>query len=295
MRIRFPASRHRGFTLIELLVVIAIIAILAGILLPALAKAKTKAQGISCMNNTKQLMLAWKFYIDDNNDRLPFAYAEDASQPVTYNAAWVHGNIDSPNGVPRFPNDIWDVSNTLAKGALWKYAGQNADIYRCPADNFKVLHTGGLHKGTKAPRIRSNSMNAWVGMNGDTRPIPGDYTWYGLPPLRKFNKTADMVAPGPVNTWVLVDENPISINDGFFCPDFSNYNRSSGTVTTLTLPDAPGSYHNGACGFSFADGHSEIHRWTDGRMKVADPTLENHNAPTKNRDVYWLLEHSTSQ
>jgi prepilin-type N-terminal cleavage/methylation domain-containing protein/prepilin-type processing-associated H-X9-DG protein len=284
-----PQIRSFGFTLIELLVVIAIIAILAGILLPALAKAKTKAQGVFCMNNTHQLMLAWKYYVDDNNDKLPFAYAENSGRPVTYNAAWVHGNVDSPNHVPSFPNDVWNPTNTLMTGSIWKYAGENLAIYRCPADNYKVLHSGGPLKGQKAPRIRSNSMNAWVGMNGDLDP-PGTYSWYGGPTYRKFNKFSDMILPGPAMTWVLLDENPVSINDGFFCVDYTGYR------TSYLLPDGPASYHNGACGFSFADGHSEIHRWTDARTKAPDNTspTQNHGSPTKNRDIDWLWDHSTA-
>jgi len=288
---RSPLPRL-GFTLIELLVVIAIIAILAGMLLPAIAKAKSKAQGAFCMNNTKQLMVAWRLYVEDNDDKLPYAYAENSTQdalaPHTYAAAWVHGNVDSPGGNPVVPQDIWDVNNTLAKGAIWKYVGNAASIYRCPADNFKVVHSGGALRGQKAPRIRSNSMNAWVGMNGDTRPRPGDYTWYGDARYRKFNKMSDMIAPGPSLTWVLVDENPISINDGFFCPDFRGYPNAP------SMPDAPASYHNGACGFSFADGHSEIHKWKDPRTKVADPTSQNHAGPTRNQDVEWIWRHSTA-
>jgi prepilin-type N-terminal cleavage/methylation domain-containing protein/prepilin-type processing-associated H-X9-DG protein len=285
-----PRSSHvhsAGFTLIELLVVIAIIAILAGMLLPALSKAKSKAQGTTCMNNTKQLMLAWKFYVDDNDDHLPFAYAENAARPATYNAAWVHGNIDSPNHIPAFPNDVWNPTNTLMTGSLWKYAGQSLGIYRCPADNYKVLNSTGPYKGRQTTRIRSNSMNAWVGMNGDLNP-PGDYSWYGGPTYRKFTKFSDMIAPGPALTWVLLDENPVSINDGFFCVDYTGYR------TDYRMPDAPASYHNGACGFAFADGHSEIHRWTDPRTKAVDPTTQNHGSPTKNHDIDWLWDHSTA-
>jgi prepilin-type processing-associated H-X9-DG protein len=107
---------------------------------------------------------------------------------------------------------------------------------------------------------------------------------------------SDMTAPGPSMTWVLVDENPVSINDGFFCPDFRTYNIANPASSTLSLPDAPASYHNGACGFSFADGHSEIHKWTDPRTKAKDPTAENHNSGPlgKNRDIFWLLQRSTA-
>ena len=121
------ARRNRaGFTLIELLVVIAIIAILASLLLPALSKAKAKAQGIMCLNNNKQLMMAWRFYVDDNNDRLPFAYVEDNTANKNYWFAWMHGILDYSNGNAA----NWNPTNTIMHGAIWKYTGNSLAIYK---------------------------------------------------------------------------------------------------------------------------------------------------------------------
>ena len=231
-----------GFTLIELLVVIAIIAILAGMLLPALAKAKTKAQGIGCMNNTKQLMVAWRMYSEENQDRIPFAYVEDNPANKNYPFAWVHGIMTYGNA----DQDNWNPDTTLAKGAIWPFTGKSKAIYRCPADMTTVKPTSGPYAGKVIPRLRSNSMNSWVGMN------EGNWTWFGGPEFRKYVKLGDMVDPGPTKTWVLVDEHPDSINDGFFCVDMNGYPNPA----SAKLPDFPASYHNGACGFAFADGHS---------------------------------------
>lgn len=267
-----------AFTLIELLVVIAIIAILAGMLLPALAKSKQKAQGIMCMGNTKQLMLAWKLYIDDNNDNLPYAYA-DAGGPKA-SLAWCQGIEDWSDS----NTDNWNETNTVARGAIWKYTGPSQKIYTCPADKYTVRPTSGPYKGKTIPRLRSNSMNSWCGMN------EGNWTWFGGPEFRKFLKTADMIAPGPSMTWVLVDEHPDSMNDGFFCVDMNGYPAAAQTK----LPDVPASYHNGACGFAFADGHSEIKKWLDPRTK---PPVTKKGLPSpsqaNNKDVIWLWEHST--
>lgn len=267
---RFPRSRPPyAFTLIELLVVIAIIAILAGMLLPALSKAKSKGQGIMCMNNTRQLMLAWRLYVEDQNGRIPPAYSDNPA-----NLSWVYGILDWNGG----NRDNWDITNTLARGSIWRYTGQAYKIYKCPADIFM----------TKAParaRLRSNSINAWVGMHD------GKATWFGnSPPWRMFLKEADFVAPA--DTWVFVDEHPDSINDGFFCTDMKPAPNLSGAV----LPDCPASYHNGACGFVFADGHSEIKRWVDRRTKV--PVKRADYVPgnqSNNKDIEWLWSKTTQR
>jgi prepilin-type N-terminal cleavage/methylation domain-containing protein/prepilin-type processing-associated H-X9-DG protein len=262
--------RSSGFTLIELLVVIAIIAILAGMLLPALAKAKQKGQGIMCMNNTKQLMLAWRQYCDDYNDRLPWGYA-----PAGTPGAWVYG-IEDWNGNNR---DNTDVTNTLMKGVIWKYTGPSQKIYKCPADVFTTPAPKSV------PRLRSNSMSSWCGMD------QGKPTWFGnSPPWRMFLKTGDFASPS--DTWVLVDEHPDSMNDGFFCTQMN----PAPNLAAAELPDCPASYHNGACGFSFADGHSEIHKWKDKRtMPAVKRTGYSPGNQSNNKDVEWLWSKTTQR
>ncbi len=230
----------RGFTLIELLVVIAIIAILAAMLLPALSKAKTKSQGISCMNNLRQLMLGWKMYPDDHGDLLLASLDVPAAEK---RVRWVTGNLNFDTGNP----NNTDVTLDIQKSPLMPYIGKNSfAIWKCPADQAVIKSRSGV-----LPRVRSNSMSQVFDVGSW---LPGaTYRVYGKPSL----------IVNPAKTFVFVDEHPDSINDGAFAVQMAEPNATSARII-----DFPASYHNGACGFSFADGHSEIHKWRGSKIKA---------------------------
>jgi prepilin-type N-terminal cleavage/methylation domain-containing protein/prepilin-type processing-associated H-X9-DG protein len=294
---RDTGAARRGFTLIELLVVIAIIAILAAMLLPVLAKSKSKAQQIYCLNNGKQMSLSVHMYTGDFSDLL--LPNEDTSTPPNGHV-WVWGDAGVAGAQEFNPDVLRDPTRSL----LAPYTVKNISIYKCPADNRIGTYTGTdpASVGKKVPAARTFSMNQAVGTacagwisgagHSATPPLyPVNGPWLdnshshkANSPFKTFGKTSDFGKVSASTIWMFLDEDQYSLNDGGF--GFG--------MNTPEWIDWPGTYHNRGCGFAFCDGHSEIHGWKNGETAVVGGNVSRRSVPP-NPDWAWMRDHTSSR
>lgn len=266
-----PCSRA-AFTLIELLVVIAIIAILAAMILPALARAKLKAESARCISNQKQLSMAWIMYADDHEETV----TPNKATVSPTGDSWVAGNLSWDNGNQDNINTAYLTDPKYA--LLSPYTSRGAGVYKCPGDKVPC---------DLGERVRSYSMNNM--MNSDIDGVPASYlNKKPAAQYRVYQKITDVLAPSPANAWVFVDEHADSINDGFFWVNM---------FLTTKWEDIPASYHGSSGAFAFADGHAEIKKWTDGSIKER-PVVKSYNqgSATANptNDLFWVQSHTTA-
>jgi prepilin-type N-terminal cleavage/methylation domain-containing protein/prepilin-type processing-associated H-X9-DG protein len=252
------APHSRAFTLIELLVVIAIIAILAALLLPALAGSKSRAQGIVCMSNIKQLALGWNLYADDNDDLLINNHGKP--ETIAKRDTWAN-NVQDWGSSDDNINPVY-----LTDSKLGPYVSRSVRVFKCPADRVPAAN---------GERIRSVAMNAMVGN-------PGELTNQFNPDYVQFYKITEM--PNPSGIFVFLDEHCDTINDGFFVNRLDSYQWGN----------VPGSYHNNAANFSFADGHVETHRWTGDAIRPArQGGVGGTYAASPTTDFEWLKQRTS--
>ena len=274
---RFPAIR--AFTLIELLVVIAIIAILAGLLLPVLARAKGRAYRVECMSNQKQLILAWGLYTSDNQERFALN-GGDTAVGSTAPHLWAYGGNHGD------PETLTNINYLIgSQYALFAPYVLTEKVYKCAADRSLWPLWSGNGSSKTVLELRSYSMNCYFGMNAANPPAPlngvdaNNYVFY--------RKSTDLTADAPANRFVFIDVNPASI----CTPAFG---------VSMNYPEfihMPSSMHENLGIVVFADSHAEAHKWLDSRTMIGVPPgaayIPHDLASPGNVDLQWIQQHAT--
>jgi prepilin-type processing-associated H-X9-DG protein len=266
-----PALPAGAFTAIELLVVIAMVALGALLLVPALARTRTNSPALQCLNNVKQMAMAWAMYSDDNSGQLVYNRQGGSVGKSPGNEGWVGGWLDFTTSTDNTNSAL------LVNHSKYPYAAflgpyiKTPSSFKCPADLSTAVTAGGPQ-----PRVRSISMNCYLGTGSSTWTVPSKYTL--------CTKATQITSPA--NMFVVLDERADSINDGVY---------TTNPDVLYELIDYPACYHDGAASFAFADGHSEMHKWLDPRTM---PVLQYGQGLPLNvsfpgdKDVLWIGQHS---
>lgn len=287
----------RAFTLVELLVIVATLGLCALTIVPALARSKPGSQAAQCLNNNRQLCLAWRMYADDNHEFLVYSSDDGTVNANTgvagdwqNNYAWTWSHLDF--NPANFAN--WDPTVNITKRVLWPFLN-NTNAEKCPADRSYVVVNG----KTK-PRVRTMLMNLYLGGFASANGTSGnDGGWGFADRYRIFQKMSDLDGTAslrPADTFVFLDEREDAIGWGNFLVNMTGYGGQANLYSFGG--DLPGMYHNGACNFSFADGHAAPKRWVDPRTTpplVSQQTFGSgaSAASPGNPDVAWLQDHAT--
>jgi prepilin-type N-terminal cleavage/methylation domain-containing protein len=276
--VRAPGATWQAFSLLELLVVVVMLAVLALIATPAICKTKPNGRAMQCLNNNRRLCAAWRMYSEDNHGLIVYASDDGTlTQNPLNQYAWTQSHLDY-NPANR---SNWDPTVGITPSPLWPYCGQRFDIWKCPSDRSSVVVSG-----VRKPRVRTMAMNLYLGGFAGTT---GGFAW--IVPYKIYFKTSEITPPAKIFVFLDMREDAGPLW-GNFLTGMQGYSPPS--PASYEIADFPGFAHEMGCGFSFADGHTEIRHWLDRRTTPPFGSVLSTPIPSpRNSDVGWLQDHAT--